>query len=133
MGVILDLLTSESFRKRPAMYVGSDSFAALQWWLRGLEFGCRCALPEQPYELDGFREWLHMHLDGPGNTDWEGIIAWKYGTGVEATGKVFEYLDRFLHEAMGLGIERLIAEHADYERGRYGFLSSSRLAKKGEA
>ena len=133
MGVILDLLTSESFRQRTTMYVGSDSVAAVQWWLRGLEEGCRRALPEQPYELDGFREWLHMRLDGPGNTDWEGIIAWKFGAGVDATEKAFEYLDRFLDEAARLGTDQLITEHAEYERRRYGFLSSSRLAERGEA
>ena len=133
MGVILDLLTSESFRERPAMYVGTGGFAAAQWWLRGLEEGCRRALPAQPYELDGFREWLHMRLGGPGNTDWEGIIAWKFGTGDDATWKALECLDRFLDEVARLGIDRLITEHADYERHRYGFLSSSRLAKRGEA
>jgi hypothetical protein len=131
MGVILDILASESFRKRPTMYVGSRCFAELQWF-RGIEDGCRRALPEQLYELDGFREWLHMHLDGPSNTDWEGIIAWKFGTGEEATVKAFECLDRFLAEVARLGKDQLFAEYADYERRRYGSLSSSRLANRGE-
>src|ERR1051325_9271363 len=127
MGLILDLLTSEPFRKRPAMYVGRSTFAELAWWLRGFEYACRQAFPECLDELDGFREYLHMHLDGPGNIDWEGIIAWKFGTGDEATQKAFEYLDRFLQEVARLGIDRIIADHAEYEKRKYGFLSSSRL------
>ena len=74
-----------------------------------------------------------MHLGGPGHTDWEGVIAWRYGTGPEATGRVFECLDSFLDEVKRLGVEAIIAGHADYERQRYGFLSSSRLARRGEA
>lgn len=130
MGIILEILTSESFRKRPAMYVGSARFAAVMWWLAGLEFGCRKALSDQPYELDGFREWLHMRLEGPGNTDWLGIIAWKFGTEDDATQKVFEYLDQFLQDVAKLGVNQIVANHADYERQRYGFLTSSRLAKQ---
>ena len=129
MGVILDILTSESFRKRPAMYAGSENFSELEWWIRGFEYGCRHSLPESLYELDGFREYLHMHLDGPGNIDWESIITWKFGNGVEATQKAFEYLDQFLQEVSRLGKDRLIADHADYEKRRYGFLASSRLGR----
>lgn len=132
MGVLLDVLASEFFRQRPAMYVGSSEFVALSWWIRGFEEGCRRALPEQAYELDGFREWLHMQLDGPGNSDWVGIIEWEFGKGVEATQKVFEYLDQFLQDVSHLGKDKIIADHADYEKCRYGFLSSSRLAKRNQ-
>jgi hypothetical protein len=131
MGVIIDTLTSESFRKRPAMYAGSERFAELAWWIRGLEYGCLHSLPESPKELDGFREYLHMHLDGPGNIDWQGLIAWKFGAGTEATQKAFEYLDQFLQEVSRHGKDRIIAEHADYEKRRYGSLSSSRLDPNG--
>lgn len=129
MGVLLDILTSKYFRQRPAMYIGTSEFVRLSWWIRGFEEGCHRALPEQAYELDGFREWLHMQLDGPGNTDWVGIIEWKFGNGVEATQKVFDYLDQFLQDVSHLGKDKIITDHAEYETRRYGFLSSSRLAK----
>ncbi len=133
MGVILDLLTSEAFRKRPAMYAGSDKFPELGWWFRGLAYGCERALPDHPNELEGFREWLHMHLDGPGNYDWVGIIDWKCSNGGETTQELFKYVDQFLSDVSQLGIDRLINDHADYEMRRYGFLVSSRLAKDGQA
>jgi hypothetical protein len=131
MGVLLDLLTSEAFRKRPAMYAGSDKFPQFGWWLSGFAYGCERALPDQPYELDGFREWLHMRLDGPGNYDWIGIIAWKCENGVETIQELFKYLDQYLNDVSHLGIDRIIQDHAEYELRRYGSLTSSRLAKDG--
>jgi len=129
MAMILKLLTSDAFRKRPAMDVGTEKFGKIGFWLRGIEF-CESELfPEQPHELDGFREWLQMHLKGPGNTDWVGIIETVFGSEEEATEKAFECLDGFLKDLNELGLERIIADHAEYEKQRYGSLSSSRLAK----
>ena len=130
MGIILDILTSEAFRKRSAMYVGSAEFRAVGWWLQGIEFCSHEMLPNQPPELDGFREWLHMKLDGPGNTNWQGIITDLFGNDEEATKKTFEYLDDFLRDLDELGFDRIINDHAEYEKKRYGFLSSSRLGKR---
>ena len=56
-------------------------------------FSLSQALPEQPNDIDGFREWLHMTLDGPGNHNWIDLVASRFGRGVEATDKLFELFD----------------------------------------
>ena len=84
-----------------------------------------------PLELDGFREWLHMKLDGPGNQDWLDIIAWKYGHSGEATAKMFELVDEFRLDVERLGIEQIIEDHWKYEMHRYnGNAFTSRIAAK---
>jgi hypothetical protein len=107
--------------------VGSGKFPQLGWWLRGFCFCYERSLANQPYDLEAFCEWLHMHLDGPGNYDWIGIIQWKCGDSEKTTQKLFKYVDRYLKDVDELGVEKIIQDHADYEMRRYGFLSSSRL------
>lgn len=109
------------------MYVGNSAFGSVSDWLRGFEHAVRRLAPETPNELDGFREWLAMKFSGPGNTDWLGIICWKFGVGLEATDMMFQLLDSFLADVEQQGLLAIINSHADYERRRYGFLSTSRL------
>ena len=86
--------------------------------------------PDQSPALDGFREWLQMRFNGPGNTDWTGVIESVFGEDEEATEKAFEYLDDFLENLDKVGFDPIKASHAKYENRRYGFLSSSRLGKQ---
>lgn len=123
MGVFLDLLRSEHFRQRPGMYAGDRAFAFVGPWLDGFEAGVRQALPDQPRELDGFREWLRMRLDGPGNVRWTGIIADRYGRGVEATEMMFQLLDAFLADRDMQGTEAIVRAHAEWERRVHGYQS----------
>jgi hypothetical protein len=112
------------------MYAGNDGFDYLQAWLRGLQFGLQLATGEEDDDLNGFREWLHMRLEGPCNTDWVGILAWKYGDDEEGFAKSLVLLDEFLQEISRVGREQILEEHADYERRRYGFLASSRFRSR---
>jgi len=130
MGALLDTLTADHFRKRPAMYAGSARFTELRWWLRGLEYGCTESNPGEPSELDGFREWLHMRFDGPGNVDWVSLIDLQFGHEAEATSKLFELLDEFLEDVATNGKDKILQDHANYERRRYEGLASSRLRKE---
>lgn len=127
MGLLLNILTSEAFRKRPAMFVGTRNFRDIASWLRGVEFCLSQSVPEQPLELDGLREWLHMNLDGPGNTDWLGIIQVEFGDEEETTEKIFEYVDKFLQDLSEKGLDKIITDHAEYEKKRYDGIVTSRL------
>jgi hypothetical protein len=66
MGVLLDLLTSEDFRRHPGMFVGSSQYREVAWWLRGFESAVEVekALAGQRTGLQGFREWLQMTFKG---------------------------------------------------------------------
>jgi hypothetical protein len=130
MGVILDLLTAEHFRKRPMMYVGSRDFIHVGYWLQGMEYCYRELHPTEPGELDGFKEWLQMKFDGPGNTNWQGIISSVFGEDENATDKAFEYLDEFLLHLKEVGLDQIIDDHEKYEMNRYGAITSSRLRKQ---
>ena len=132
MGILLELLTSENFRKRPGMYCGRNSFGVVGPWLRGLAYGIRQAFPDQPDDLEGFREWLHMTLDAPGNVDWTGIIAWKFGEQDAGTQKLFEQFDLFRNDTAQRGVEAVIHAHREYEIRRYGSPVSSRLGGIGQ-
>src|ERR1051325_1738179 len=96
MGIVLEILTANFFRKDPIQEVGSREFRDLARWIRGIEYCCMYKLPEKSFDLNGFREWLILHIGGPNNTDWSGIIELAYGGGEDATDKAFELLDRFL-------------------------------------
>jgi hypothetical protein len=132
MGILFDIITNEHFQKRTAMFVGTQNWRDVACWLRGVEFCQDRIFPDQTRDLDGFREWLHKRFDGPGNTDWAGIIESVFGSNEEATEKAFECLDAFLKDLNLLGIDRIITDHAEYEKRRYGCLSSSRLKDNDE-
>ena len=68
-----------------------------------------------------------MRFEGPGNTDWAGVIESIFGEDEEATEKAFECLEAFLKDLDEIGLDQIVANHAEYEKSRYGFLSSSRL------
>jgi hypothetical protein len=124
---VLELLTNPHFQARPGMYAGNGEFPFFGGWLRGLVMGWRIGRGEEPDGLDGFREWLVMKLDGPSNTgDWVGVICAKYGNGTETTKKCFELLNEFVAERAARGVDAIVQEHAEYERQRYGRLSTSR-------
>lgn len=127
MGLLFELVTNEIFQKRTAMFVGTRRWRDVASWLRGVEFCQHKLSPDQSPDLDGFREWLHMRFDGPGNTDWAGVIESIFGGDEEATEKAFECLHAFLKDLNDIGLDQIIVNHADYERNRYGLLSSSRL------
>ena len=125
----LDLLDEPLVRERLGMYVGSPAFQHFAWWMRGYEQALLdFAPPDRAAAFVGFREWLHMNLEGPGNTDWVGIISWKYGDGQEATTKFFELWDRFRTDLDKKGLETILEQHKEYEIKRYGLLVSSTLA-----
>ncbi len=109
------------------MYCGCSRFAEVGPWLRGLEYGISHILPSQGDDIDGFREWLHMRLSGPGNTDWVGLISWKFGAEEQATEKLFEQFDSFQKEVAERGLTAIIEEHRDYEMREYGEPVTSRL------
>ena len=118
MGPLLALLTSEHFRTRYGMYVGTTDFRALAYWIRGLACGMQILDPETQNELHGLREWLHMQFYGPGNVDWISLIACKFGESEESAGKLFEYLDRFLAERSEVGLPTIMLQHDEYVRKR---------------
>jgi hypothetical protein len=126
MGPLVELLTSEMFRRLPCMVAGSSDFRELAWFLRGFECASEKANPGQPPELDGFREWLQVEREGPSNVDWQGIIVWKYGGDREATRSMLGLLDRFLEERAARGLGAIIDEHEGYELKRYRANVSSR-------
>jgi len=109
------------------MYCGWSQFKDVGPWLRGIDFGISKAIPTQPNDLDGFREWLHMTLDGACNVDWISLIADKFGDGNEATQKLFEQFDLFRKAISDRGLPVIIKEHQEYEIRRYGRAVSSRL------
>jgi len=127
LGLLLDLLISDNFRKRSVMYCGCSRFAEVGPWLRGLEYGISQLLPNQTDDIDGFREWLHMRLSGRGNTDWIGLICEKFGEDEQATEKLFEQFDLFRQEVAERGFTAIIEEHRDYEMREYGEPVTSRL------
>jgi hypothetical protein len=129
MGVLLKILNSEAFRTHPTMYVGSRRFKHIAYWLRGAEYLSEQAFPDNPKELDGFREWLHMHLNASGNIDWAGMIQEVFGEEEEATEKCFQCLDNFLKDLNEFGIDKILEDHTNYEMKRYGMLASSRFRK----
>ena len=109
------------------MFCGSSVFAEVGPWLRGVEYGISKLRPDQDDDIDGFREWLHMRLDGRGNTDWIGLITEKFGTDEQATEKLFEQFDAFRKEVAERGFTAIIEEHRDYEIREYGEPVTSRL------
>ena len=109
------------------MYCGCSRFADVGPWLRGLEYGITLLLPAQDDDIDGFREWLHMHLNGPGNEDWIRLISLKFGDGEEATQKLFEQFDLFRKDVAERGLPAIIEEHKDFEMREYGTPVTSRL------
>jgi hypothetical protein len=124
MGALLNLLTSDHFRNRIGMYVGSTRFDAVSHWLGGYEYRVREA--GEPDDLDGFYEWLIMRFTtAPPNIGWLGIIGHEFGT--SATTQLFDCLDRFLKDREQVGLHKIVQSHADYELSKYGFLSTSRL------
>lgn len=126
MGALLELLESKEFRSKTGMYVGTRGFRDLMFWIRGFHYAVR----DEPYDLDGFYEWLIVQFKGsPSNVGCLGIIASQFSD-EEATGKLFECVDKFLEERSRLGLEDIVQRHADYERQRYGYLSTSRLNPK---
>jgi hypothetical protein len=130
MGLLLDLLTSENFRRRPWMYVGVVRFDELLVFLRGYEFAQYQAAPNQPAELDGFREWLHMKLDAPGNIDWQSIVHSACDNPDHAMERFFQLLDQFRGDVASRGLEKILDERLQYEIGRYGFPASSRFGER---
>ena len=131
MGIVLEILTADFFRKHPGMHVGSKEFRDVSYWIQGIEFCCQYKLPEKSFDLNGFREWLLMHIGGPSNMDWARLIEMAYGGGEDATEKAFELLDQFLIDRDENGLDKIIADHAEYEMKRYGHLASSRLGENG--
>ena len=130
MGLVFELVTDENFQKRTAMFVGRRNWRDVASWLRGIEFCQHKFFPDESLDLDGFREWLHMRFDSPGNTDWAGVIESIFGDNEEATEKAFECLDAFLKDLDEIGLDKIVANHAEYEKSRYGFLASSRLGNR---
>jgi hypothetical protein len=109
------------------MYCGNSRSANVGPWLQGLEYGITQLLPDQADEIDGFREWLHMRLDGPGETNWIGLISRTFGDDEEATQRLFEQFDLFRKETAARGLPAIIEEHKDYEMRKYGEPMTSRL------
>ncbi len=129
MGVLIDLLTLENFRKRPMMYTAHREFDHIATWLRGFQHAQ--LLLDQPDELEGFKEWLQIKFEGPGNTDWAGIIEDRFRGDDEAIlVELFEALDEFLRYRDEVGINQIIDEHEAYEIRRYGKINSSRLKRR---
>jgi hypothetical protein len=129
MGELLDLLKSDGFRRHTAMFVGTYQFADVAQWLRGFEYALTRAFPDQPSEIDGFREWLVVRLEGSGNLDWAGVLSEKFGDGEQTTRKLFEHLDQFLADVATRGLSAILQEHKEYEVRRYGTAFTSRLAE----
>lgn len=142
MGAFLNLLTSEAFRRRTGMYVGSDRFRDVRHWLEGFEHALLDAVPDEcitpsipggPHDpgLDGIHEWLIVKLSGRPNIGWLGIIQQAHGEGAEATQKLFELIDEFLADVKTRGLKAIIDEHLQYELRIYdGSAFNSRLANK---
>lgn len=127
MGALLDLLTSEMFRKRTAMYVGVWDVNQILPWLRGFEYA-QSLMGEN--DLEGFKEWLQINFMGQANTHWTGIIAGSFQGDDEAIlEKFFEELDKFLEYRDEVGINQIIDEHEAYEIRRYGRVHSGRLTR----
>jgi hypothetical protein len=117
------------------MYCGGSRFAEdVGPWLRGVEYGIRLALPNQPNDIAGFREWLRMTLDVPFNYDWVGIITRIYGTDETATQKFFEQFDLFRNAVTSRGLVAILDDHREYCIRKFGFdTSSSRPESRGPA
>jgi hypothetical protein len=119
MGALFDLLTSEDFRKRTAMFCGCSRFAEVGPWLRGLQFGIDLLSPDPTDDIKGFKEWLIMRLDGSPSTDWIGNVSRKFGDDEHATEKLFEQFDLFRNELADRGLPAIIDEHKNYLKRRY--------------
>lgn len=129
MGKLLELLDSDGFRRHTAMYAGTYDWDGVAQFLRGYQAALRAVDPDPTrLELDGFREWLHYRFDGPGCTDWAGIIQSKFGGGEDATAKFFELLDQFRSDVRKRGLPAILEEHKDYEIKTYGGPVTSRYA-----
>jgi len=101
------------------MYCGWREFSVVEHWLRGIDFAVS-NVPTEPKDLDGFREWLHMTLEGACNVDWVSLIRHQFGDGDEATKKMFEQFDLFRKDVADRGLPAIIKEHQEYEIRRHG-------------
>ena len=129
MGVLIDLLRQDNFRKRTVMYTGYWEFARIASWFRGFQFAQ--SLLGQPDELEGFKEWLQVKFDGQANTDWAGIVEGSFRGDDEAIlQKFFEELDQFLRYRDEVGINQIIDEHESFEIRRFGRINSGRLKRR---
>jgi hypothetical protein len=121
----IEQLDEPRVRERIGMYVGTPEFSRLGNFLTGYD-RAMVDFDIGRSQFDGFREWLHVHLNGSGNIGWKDLICEAFGSGTVATAKFFELWDTFRTEMRIKGLDAILEEHRQYELARYGFLTSAR-------
>jgi len=121
----IDQLDEPRVRERIGMYLGTCDFSVLGNFLTGYDQAV-VDFDIGDSRFDGFREWLHMHLNGSGNIRWKALICEAFGSGTVATAKFFELWDTFRAEMRIKGLDAILEEHRQYKLARYATSARSR-------
>ena len=99
-----ELLVLESFRKRTAMYIGSNDINFLESFLFGVGYTLDAYEIEEKWLLEGFNDWIANYYHWNESTaGWKNIIVKECnGNTAFALNKFFELYDLFRAEKINL-------------------------------
>lgn len=99
---ISDLIVSESFRKRPGMYIGENSISLLKAFLDGIAYAIDVNKidPKEDLNLEGFNDWVAKKYNYFESTaGWKNIILNENNQDEEKSLKeFFKLYDQFVNE-----------------------------------
>ena len=103
-------------RRRPGMYVGSESFDSVSAWVDGFDMGRSGGV------LVGFKEWLTVRADGGNNLAWTALVrllaggdpdTWTSLENRKAVDLMFALIEAFARERAKRGLRAVLH---DYQR-----------------
>ena len=116
MGMFFDLVNDNNFRLRTGMFIGSNDFIHLLFWLSGFDF----ARPAGELDdLHGFREWLVVKYDVSPAHPWTRVAKEKFGSLPNAREMLFMMFDDFQADVRSKGREQILLEFKEEWSRRY--------------
>ena len=111
----LQLMDSDDFRLRIAMYVGANDFSSVAYFFRGYVRALEDLKLPTARHFDSFKAWLVMRLpQSSRNTDWAGVVMQHFGTGPEATDQFFILWKAFREEITVRGLDAMWADYKNF-------------------
>lgn len=92
---LLQLLSNQKLRSRPAMFIGECSLTRLAAFIRGYDFALdELGQPAEPF-FEGFQNWVVQRLRVPEYHGWETAILKHCSSEAEAFKLFWELLDEY--------------------------------------